>query len=1772
MSILNFADIAYGGGAVPQSTSTFYSGITLYNARPMITNAQVAKTGGAGGTEGAIAGDMNSLREDDTARGPLIRQVTTVGNSLNGFYLMAQSNGIIEPTNAMPYADNPATLGGSQNYTLAIPLPVVITAQLFVGQQLLENTGGETEWVTNRLYIQPGSMIKLNKGSGIDLLNPGASLNVGTRSYINGYDANNNYGPNSPGFVAPGSTDPTVLFTSIYDDTASTPFVPAINVTGETTTPTLGPSMWGSVGIITGGIVVINDATFQYGGGALNTQNYTIDSQSVLAFITEETTFQFSPTWNPDAGTHAYITNNNFYHNFDAAMQIEPNGLLAGNPLTPLESGHPFFRGNVMSGNGIDGLAVVTNRIYYLDPNNSMQYIGPREAIAGAGYDNQTVNAVWDATDLTYVLRGTLILGGAYSFNFNSSTGQFETSAPLPNQNAFGAEPSPIVTLTIQSALPGTELANGQAVPSPGQSVIVKLLNDETPFGAGSLATPGASTLMAENAGAGFVVGVDDGVDPPGNSPLVDPGAYSELRILGIPGNQTTGQQRVPVIITSLRDGSVGTTVRGVSMYNILESDPLYTGYINQGASLTTPAAGDGGIIYIGGNSMHSYSATDPFDGSVISNADMSYLTRVEVQGGGIVDATNDTGSPAAPTISTTDWWDTLNGYLSPTTQLNTPMSLTIANSNLADFSDAGVFVHPGSAASLYRDWTNFTPTTGGGGFGIPGPPVARGSLAGEPVFLYMYNDTISNSGTGVQINSQTGNDSDGDSVYLATILNCTFYNDGYGIHTVAPAHNNNPDNSYSSVNVLAMNNIFDGSANVAVDFEGQNAFSQLQYNLFYNNATNIVSTTNDGDFGGNNGPSYGDPQFVGPVGGNLPATSQNFELKSTSPAIDAGRSEIGPLAQGNALYPGISYPTSGTDLTGTRINPANIPLQDVPGRADVFGEFGGFFFFSQNQIYLGLYDSRQIVTLPGSGYFNFPDQWQPVLDGTAGSYTGPSSNANTYSYQPYTGVRDILGYIRVPDPNVPGVGYGSNPFIDIGAYQYVNLHPPEVTSVTATVSSTTSSTGSASIPFYTVGGQAGSNTTPLTITVGFNEPINPSTLTGDTVLLQEMGIAPGTTAKTISLSGKLSYDSGTSTLVINLGAAGLTLPTDAYRLVLVGSGSPVVQNTQGIALDGEDLSNGNDPNTGVQQALPSGNGYPGGNFYDTFIINTTPPVVVPGSLQMSPTSDSNIVGDNITTSSTPTFTGQISEPNPALVQLNGQTAILNIGIALNVNGTVKTFFDPSQLPANLSSYAQYIRQNAGTGLTDANGNFSVTVGVDAANSGLVTNTNGLPDLFPIYNVGADGKLSPLPGDDNGYYVAQVVAQDQSGNRSTPTASNQVPFVVDNTAPTVQFVSPTSGQVITSLTNGQVGFTIQTDQNIDRTNLNASSVQLISAGPDGILGTADDVTINIDPNSFQVTYQDQGSGGKGAEQITFTTTGTVTNGPYEVTLLNTGAGAIRDIAGNLMASPVTLDFAVNVPSLSTTLFVGRGSYVTDPGATQGSRANPYPTITEAMTAATAGDVVAVLPGVYTENVSMKQFVRLYSASASSTDTTVFSTSTGDPLSTVIRASQSSTDLFTVTADSLQSYSGLQTEIAGFTIASPLVGDPALGTINSSAAALYVKNSDLLIDKNYFADAGMGIDIETSGASARTPQVKDNVIAGNINGIVINDAGSTSASAAPVPIINNDFVFNTTGLLLSNSARRRCRRMLRAISSGRTTTSRTPALATPSTPPRRTRST
>ena len=56
--------------------------------------------------------------------------------------------------------------------------------------------------------------------------------------------------------------------------------------------------------------------------------------------------------------------------------------------------------------------------------------------------------------------------------------------------------------------------------------------------------------------------------------------------------------------------------------------------------------------------SLNEYDPTNPLEGSIIDNADISYMSRIEIQGGGIIDSFNQTGTPGArasqPPIGTT--------------------------------------------------------------------------------------------------------------------------------------------------------------------------------------------------------------------------------------------------------------------------------------------------------------------------------------------------------------------------------------------------------------------------------------------------------------------------------------------------------------------------------------------------------------------------------------------------------------------------------------------------------------------------------------------------------------------------------------------------------------------------------------------------------------------------------------------------------------------------------------------------------------------------------------------------------------------------------------------------------------------------------------------------------------------------------------------------------------------------------------------------------------
>lgn len=1674
LSVINYANIKFGGGNVPATDGFRFDAITLFNSRPAITNTKISLTGGAGGAQAAISGDFDSFREDLLARGPLVRRVSMANNSINGILVRAELTGVAQPTDAIFYPDNSnlGIEGGSQNYDFFAPLPYVFVSRLEIGTMLQQDTGGLTTDITDRLYIDPGAMLKFQRGAAIDVNNPDASINIGDRTYFNQFDLRTTISPNDPvpvgtandiyrdgKFHAETSGDARVVLTSLFDDNATTAFFDPN--TGTSTTivapidsdnggavnlPTPGNvpplARWGGISVTSGARAVIDEAQFYYGGGSVNTASGTIPQRDVLAFEFAGGESLFGVTTGA-GGTKAMVTNNDFFDNGQAAISDWADGLLAGDALRPLVSGHPFFRGNVMQRNEINGLEVLPIR----------------KSVAGITFtffNNLNVDSVWDSTDLTYVLRSTIALGGTGFFG----------DLPTPDSKTFTAELKASQTLTLQSALPDTLLANGSHIPRPGESLVVKLLNDPAnlPIGDGVNGMP-ASNIMTDNrGGAGFIVGQDDGVDPTAD-PYLDAGAMAQLRIVGIAGNETTGQQRIPVVMTSLHDDSVGTTVRGVKMFQA------------QAGNTTAPAAGDGGVILFGANSLSDYNLYDPRDGSIIDNADIRFLTRIEQQGGGIM-----YGGASDP------WTNKLG--ITPATQFNTYKAMTISNSNLASFSQVGVISHPSGVNAL-----DVAPPTTPGGFTL----VTRdGKARGEGTLMFMVNNTITNMPVGVRIVSENVNNTNFPSPAVGVFLNNTFANDPFGIQTQAPAFNG--QNDLSHVYFLVMDNIFAGATSGAIQSIGQNYRSQAQYNL-YDNANEVTGIPD-------NQPVIGSPGFINPAGGN-------FGLLPTSAAIDAARAELGPSNFGNFLAP-----IADQQLDGT------VGIRNTTGRTDPFGG--------------ELFDpiSGNLVTLPGYPLHNFIDLWTPAIPGTPGSIQSTTSfQGSVYSWIPAGGKgtsaeRDQRGYLRIDDLNVADVGFGSRPYFDIGANEFRELFPPHIVadpttgdSVVAVVTDPTTTTGTSSFDIYKVGGVSGTNKSLQDLVITFDSQIDPTSLNNKTILLQASGgdgiFGNGNSSadRNIDLSGKLTYDNTKQQLTVHIADAGLLLPDDVYRIVVLGDGSSVVHDPEGNALDGENL----DVNA-LQKALPTGDGVPGGTFQFTFIVNTTASVLVPGSLHLNPAiAASTPRGGFITKSNLPSFVGTIKNgaaSSQSISPLGGQTIVLDFAGPDGIFGTADD------------------RLNAGTALTATDGSFTVTVGADGANTGLVKNASPLPDTN--YNVGKDGFLGINPNtggfDDFNYSSVRVRVIDQSGNQSPATDPNaRAWFVVDSTSPTVTSSSPVAGSQAT--VNGTtIPISIVVNENLDPATVNASTIRVVRAGGDEVFGNANDVPLGISGNISLTPLLGSASG---AEILTFSVTGASASDFYQVTLLGTGSGPITDIAGNALAGAGTgkpgtdynLQFVVFNPGSAHLLYVGQT--VTNTSALPGSRQNPFPTIKAGLNAATVGDVVGVLPGVYNEQVTLKSMVRLLSADNSSTNSSFVP---GQALQTIIRTPTTVTgQAFAVQANNSISTSVVQTEIAGFTISNPLVGDPNRGSINPSSIGVMLNNAEVLVDKNYIVDSGYGIVSSASGAVAGVPVIESNVVVGNVNGIVLVDNGAqqyrTFRQVTGVSVTNNDIVDNTFGMVV-----------------------------------------
>ncbi len=752
-------------------------------------------------------------------------------------------------------------------------------------------------------------------------------------------------------------------------------------------------------------------------------------------------------------------------------------------------------------------------------------------------------------------------------------------------------------------------------------------------------------------------------------------------------------------------------------------------------------------------------------------------------------------------------------------------------------------------------------------------------------------------------------------------------------------------------------------------------------------------------------------------------------------------------------------------------------------------------------------------VFLPGSALPNYVTSWVPVLSTSPYAIPGPSSSAGTWDYASLTtiangssgtivvpaggGERDQNGVQRNVDPNVPITGAGSKPYFDIGAFEYIQYFPPEVTGVTATFGTITKN-------IYSVGGVAGTNVAPQSIQVQFNHQIDPTTINSQTVVLE--GSSDGSfntnnaTTTFYNLAGKLTFDPTTDILTISLGASGLILGNAEYRLLLIGTGSQELRDPQGNALDGENL----DAN-GQQKALPSGDGIPGGNFQLTFTIDTHPPALVAGSFKLAPVSYSNsdYSGSGVTNQILPTFQGSITDVFPPTNPVQGDAVFIDVSTA--GNGVFNDL-------------------NAGVGTTDANGNFSVQLTTPLPNSN--------------YSVGADGLLvsngviDPLV---TGVSQARVRVVDQSGNVAILSPAAFYNFIVDTTPPNVTAINPPAN-TLAKVTAGVIPVTVTFNKNIDPKTLNASSIQVIRTGGDGIFGNGNDVTMSIDPTSIKVIPLK--TGGLGAEQVTFNIIGTpaapTANDNYQITIKGTGGTPVLDIAGNKLGGGK--DFVsttlVYSPTLAHLIYVGSPFDITDPTQKQGTVENPFPTIAKGLAAAQVGDVVGVLPGVYTEIVTLKSLVTLESASLSSSDTVLVP---GDPLSTIIRAPQSFNPTVTVIGNNLTSAAGgaFSTVLSGFTISSPLQFNPASGPINIYSTGLLLTNSSIVVSDDYFVDSGSGVSVVTSAAGSAIPTFANDVFAGNFTGLGINYSASTLAT--PGLIENSDFVFNTYGLVFNTTS-------------------------------------
>ena len=274
-----------------------------------------------------------------------------------------------------------------------------------------------------------------------------------------------------------------------------------------------------------------------------------------------------------------------------------------------------------------------------------------------------------------------------------------------------------------------------------------------------------------------------------------------------------------------------------------------------------------------------------------------------------------------------------------------------------------------------------------------------------------------------------------------------------------------------------------------------------------------------------------------------------------------------------------------------------------------------------------------------------------------------------------------------------------------------------------------------------------------------------------------------------------------------------LGLVDDQYNLTLL-SGSGAIEDLAGNNLDGEAAAVG---------TVPSGDGTPGGHFVVNFSVDLGPIVVASSVLE----------GDVLSTSDL-SYTVQFNEELDAMtldaadVVLTGQTSGVQTATGFNY---------------------------------------------DALSSSLTVDYQGLVnDQFTLTLVSGDGAIEDLAGIDLDGEAA-VVGTIPSGDGTTG-GDFVVQFNVDSIGPIVVTSSLLEGDI---LSFGDLTYTVQFDEELDVTNLDAADVVLIgqSSGVQTATGFSYDALTSTLTVDYQGLLEDQ----------------------YTLTLVS-GDGAIDDLAGN----------------------------------------------------------------------------------------------------------------------------------------------------------------------------------------------------------------------------------------------------------------------------------